>query len=698
MPNIPDHLSSTIDQHPFADPTAQTVFAEWCDANAVSRPVFEARSTEDRRGQSSARSPLRVPASLALWELAAVVEQLEPPDERGSGRKRIEQLGRQMAQTGMYLSQYADGAPSLADTTAQQLYQYGRSLQEGIRCQDSLPTDTELSEEEKTEIDEWLLGKKLYDRQRALLGEQPSSETLDRRRAQLVRVCFEAMADSDRKNPPWSAVKGPRQLLADSIDEHLTRAIERPVEEVYGAVFDRGVAHLLTHMKEPDQQAAVGGLLDQLHIGSLLKRERLYDTLHIDQHKQELDTLRARSDSTTVAAKELTIARAIHRAVSSLPYDELHYRPSDITKTQRINCLGASILGGALLEETGINYLHAVMPGHSATVLTTSDGRAYFQDFTPGRLKTNYTELHPYVCDSSGVFTDIMSTPDDDTLLYFRGWNPYPRLNKIFGMQLRHPSASLRAHILDSISSDFSDQCRHFETIEASRRAINLEPSYAPSYNRLGYAFIRVGEPESAAVALRQAIKLNPHDASTYNNLGLALTMLDEYVDAAETFKRSVELNPNHAPALNGLGYTNAMLEKYNEALDAFQRARRLNPADAHACKGAAESLYRLNRNEAAVKAFGEAIKLDPDDAFCYRGLGNALSSLGEYRDAARCYRHAIRLDPDRATPYFELGVAYKHLGKHRQSIQAFRAFIELGADNPSKIARAKREINAAAG
>ena len=99
--------------------------------------------------------------------------------------------------------------------------------------------------------------------------------------------------------------------------------------------------------------------------------------------------MRQVGDIAKISAKELEIAQKIQKAVSSFSYkpqknhDGSPNYPSRMIETQFINCLGASLLGGGLLDAVGIKYWHIDLPGHVSTMLVTSDDKVYWQDFTP---------------------------------------------------------------------------------------------------------------------------------------------------------------------------------------------------------------------------------------------------------------------------------------------------------------------------
>ena len=108
----------------------------------------------------------------------------------------------------------------------------------------------------------------------------------------------------------------------------------------------------------------------------------LTDALKLPTLKAELEKVRQTGDKSLISVKELEIAKRVQEKVSSFDYQEKSNIPSQMVETTKLNCLGAALLGGTFLEELDISYLAVDLPDHASTILITSDGKWYRQDFT----------------------------------------------------------------------------------------------------------------------------------------------------------------------------------------------------------------------------------------------------------------------------------------------------------------------------
>jgi tetratricopeptide (TPR) repeat protein len=208
-----------------------------------------------------------------------------------------------------------------------------------------------------------------------------------------------------------------------------------------------------------------------------------------------------------------------------------------MVKTQLINCLGASMLGGGLLDEVGIKYLNADLPEHSATVLITSDGKVYWQDFIARNFWANYTEISPDMIEGK---VDLSNVPESGISLRFKEWNPYDHVKGKLRVNLFRPEVGLPCHILYNTGKALSELGKTEEAIEAYQQAITLDPKYAYPYYGLGKTLSELGKKKEAIEAYKQAINVDPKYAYPYYGLGNTLSELGKTEEAIEAYQKFI--------------------------------------------------------------------------------------------------------------------------------------------------------------
>ena len=180
--------------------------------------------------------------------------------------------------------------------------------------------------------------------------------------------------------------------------------------------------------------------------------------------------------------------------------------------------------------------------------------------------------------------------------------------------------------------------------LDASARAIELNPDLAEAYNNRGAAKNKLGRYEAALADLNQAIRLRPDYAMAYTNRGGAKNRLGRYEAALADFDRAIELNPDLAEAYNNRGNAKNGLGRHEAALTDFDRAIELNPDLAEAYNNRGNAKNGLGRHEAALTDYDRAIELNPAYANAYSNRGGANMNLSRITEAREDFQKAIEL------------------------------------------------------
>jgi tetratricopeptide (TPR) repeat protein len=80
-------------------------------------------------------------------------------------------------------------------------------------------------------------------------------------------------------------------------------------------------------------------------------------------------------------------------------------------------------------------------------------------------------------------------------------------------------------------------------------KAVDLNPTYAPTRSRLGVLLIQSGKKEEALAQFQEAARLMPYEETIQYNLGSALLSIGEKTEAATHFQAALDANPDFSPA-----------------------------------------------------------------------------------------------------------------------------------------------------
>jgi tetratricopeptide (TPR) repeat protein len=168
----------------------------------------------------------------------------------------------------------------------------------------------------------------------------------------------------------------------------------------------------------------------------------------------------------------------------------------------------------------------------------------------------------------------------------------------------------------------------------------------AVAHYNLGNALKDKGDLGGAIACYKKALELDPKYAPAHNNLGIALGNKGDLDGAFACFKKALELDPKLAQAHYNLG--NALEDKsdLDGAIACYKKALEIDPKLAQAHYNLGNALYARHDLDGAVACFQKALELDPKFTQAWGALGLALQMQGRYAEARDATRRALALLP----------------------------------------------------
>jgi len=535
-------IRPVIEQKPFKDKTVQSFFAKWCKRNNHIEPkVIERDEWEEKENilekRDNGKGNLYIPKDLQLWEMIPIIETIDKdtfinkPGRQDEGKEKIIELGKTFREAGIYIAKRLDSineGKEMAIIIAEEFYNYGESIISGKKSKKDKTIEEiklqELTEEETNKVDCFLAGEELFKSRRDRAIKEGISIEDERQKTlnQFFRVSEEAfnlqqksasgeLKKTKTKLKPWQRENTFHNQFISKINESIKREIETPDTELYSSIFRRGMDMLQEYMPFDKLPESVKDNYLHWKNGETTLRK----ALQIDQLKSELDSIRLSGDMIDICDKEREISNKIQKAVSNFPYKELASNISEMIKNQKIDCLGASMLGGALMQEVGLNYLVGGVPKHSILFLITSDNKVEWRDM-----------LSPYI-----------STELNDNEIEGQNSDGSPiTINDILEFSKNPKSVSLTFDIKgEEYRKKFSwvkEGQRQFVTIFKPDEGQQIQ-----ALNNIGYALVDLGLYKKAIKAYEKAINIDPEYIDIYNNLGIALSNLGRNEEAIEAYK-----------------------------------------------------------------------------------------------------------------------------------------------------------------
>ncbi len=226
------------------------------------------------------------------------------------------------------------------------------------------------------------------------------------------------------------------------------------------------------------------------------------------------------------------------------------------------------------------------------------------------------------------------------------------------------PGAVMRAATENNLGNALQDVQRFQEAERHYKRAIEIQPDYAPAYVNLGAALLAQDRPDEAVDAYKRAGAFAPADVDLDIRMGLALLRAGKPADAVGPFQQALARGHASEELYRNLTASLIAANRHEEAIHLFREAvlRYPNSSQLHFHFGTL--LLEHNRFAEAIVEFRAGLALSPDTAIAHGNLGAALAASGHTEEAIVEFEEALRLKPD-------LVSARRNLELARQTMEA---------------------------
>lgn len=238
------------------------------------------------------------------------------------------------------------------------------------------------------------------------------------------------------------------------------------------------------------------------------------------------------------------------------------------------------------------------------------------------------------------------------------------------------------AFVHNTLGASLQALGRMDEAVDAYRRAVQIDASYADAAGNLGRALLATRRQGEALALSTQVLARLPRFlpmAVIGGQAALAMGRLDE---ARSFFARALELSPGDSGILGQLGNVHSRLGQHGESLRCFDEVLARDPRNAGAHNNRATALLALKRAADAESALRRAISLDASHAVPWHNLGCALLALGRPAEAEEAERKALAIDPRYTEATVGLCAALNRLHRGAQAQPLLRSVLARDPGN----------------
>jgi eukaryotic-like serine/threonine-protein kinase len=243
--------------------------------------------------------------------------------------------------------------------------------------------------------------------------------------------------------------------------------------------------------------------------------------------------------------------------------------------------------------------------------------------------------------------------------------------------------------------------------VDRFRRAVELDPTYAPAhaaladcFNLLGTVMLGTGSPRdyrprAAAEAIR-ALQIDPYSAEAHAALGYVWHYEWRWADAERELRRAVELNPSYS--LARIWYANLLMSRsrMKEAIEQVLAARDLDPFSLIVNTNVGWVLDRAGRHDDAVAQLRQTIAMDSDYVQGRWRLASALMSAGRFTEALEHVRRVVVLTDSSPAALAAVATIYGRAGRRDEAREILARLLDRSRHqyvSPASIASVFTEL-----
>ena len=220
-------------------------------------------------------------------------------------------------------------------------------------------------------------------------------------------------------------------------------------------------------------------------------------------------------------------------------------------------------------------------------------------------------------------------------------------------------------------------------------RALQLNPLLGEAHTSLANLKIRSGDYEGAEAAFKRALELNPNYAPAYQWFGKFLgARVRRPADALALSRKAVALDPLSPIIRNDYAEVLDAAGRFDDALAQYKKAIEIDSAFAvaHSWIGSIY-WYARGRGDEAIPWYKKSFSLDPGTPSNPYRLGRVYLDLGDERQAQYWIDRSMELGPERGSPNLYMARLHLYRDEKNRALEYMRKVLMINARSYTSLA-----------
>lgn len=232
----------------------------------------------------------------------------------------------------------------------------------------------------------------------------------------------------------------------------------------------------------------------------------------------------------------------------------------------------------------------------------------------------------------------------------------------------------------------------HAEAEKCYLEAINIDPDYVYAHTSLGDLYIQMGKPAEAIKGLEWAIKIMPNLNVSYANIAVAYAMTGDFEKANAYLKQAIALGYKSwkviSDRIQALAASQQMyaeqeqVTKPLEPVSGYPFTRYPTTQQGHQMAQNAEQLQAAGKRREAANIYRNILEIEPNCAYVIVKLGTSLQEDGRIPEAIQLCTLAIKIDPQFGYAYYARGWAKHFINDFQGELDDAMYGMQLDSEN----------------
>lgn len=213
----------------------------------------------------------------------------------------------------------------------------------------------------------------------------------------------------------------------------------------------------------------------------------------------------------------------------------------------------------------------------------------------------------------------------------------------------------------------------------AAEKALQIDEKLAEAHTSLGLVKFQYDRDWSGSESeFRRAIELNPSYAPAHQFFADYLKAMGRFSEAVAEMKRAQELDPLSMSINTGLGHVLYLSRQYDQAIEQYRRALELDPSFVQAHLWFGRPYLQKGMYDEAIAEVLQAVKLSGESTISLAVLGHAYASAGRRAEVDRILSKLKERASKQYVPSYWIALIYTGLGAKDEAFEWLeRAFRE---------------------